>query len=165
MRFSSFAFSIATHTDFLVSFVLFVMASAEDSETISTQESAHSTQGDGIPFEFIVGARTDGRLLYTLEHKQLYRKKSKIEKKDGTAIGYRYLCRVSGCTARVILDIREENCKFGANNREHTHSDNQQNLYDELKVVSKIKSECEDLSTMDAGSAQISAIFQRNVRE
>lgn len=133
------------------------LSEAGDSDDFVSQESTHI---GALRFELIAGARVDSALLYTVDEQQLYRKNSKYK-----SAGYWYKCRIAECTARVFLDSAEENCtRKKTKNAQHTHSNNQKLNYDELKVGQKIKSKCEALSAMDS-STQISAIFNRNVRE
>lgn len=134
------------------------MASADESEIVSQESIESSSQSEKIQFEIVPSSRSGQSLLYTVVDKQLFRKNRKYRG------GNYYMCRITDCPARVFLDSAGLNCIKGKKQSDHNHSHNQQSDFEELSVKHKIKTDCEALTAMD-GSTQISAIFQRNVRE
>lgn len=113
-----------------------------------------------LAYEKISASRCDGELVYTIDEQQLYKKKS-IYKSQG----YWYRCRFrKSCPAKVWIDFRSEKC-VKKKNIKHDHFETQKTVYDEIKLISKIRFECGEVSELSSNRARVSDVFHRNVQE
>lgn len=125
----------------------------------SGDEACTNTQIE-VPFEFVTGKRSDSVLLYTRVEKQLYRKCSKYESKY-----YSYRCRIKDCKSRVYYEFATEKCVMKTKKFiPHNHGD-QQDDYNNLKLLKEMKNECTQLSAVNTrkGSGNCKEIFDRHV--
>lgn len=91
-----------------------------------------------LNYEYVVGRRLNSRLLYVLDEKQLYTKKSMKNE------NYFYNCYIKTCKARVF--VNNEVCKKVKNFIDHSH-ETQENMYKELKTLNDIKTSCVEMHT------------------
>lgn len=110
---------------------------------------------DGYQYETLNGKRRSSELIYVHEQKQLYQKKSVYK---GVI---KYVCYTKNCKSR--LNLEENKILIKAKNYiEHNHSENE-TLFNEMKAVNLIKSNCEKSSTVlsDVNALSgIRAVFQ-----
>lgn len=88
-------------------------------------------------FEIIPGNRRSSELLYIIEQKMIYKKKSVYKNT------IKYECRNKLCKARVNV-MPDGKCVLAKKYIEHNH-DNEEGAYKELKALNQIKRDCEDI--------------------
>ena len=88
-----------------------------------------------MEYQIVNGKRQTSKLLYIIEEKQLYQVKSKRDSKV-----YCICYKKNNCKSRVVLN--NGLCEKIKNTPQHNHSENAEALYNELKVLNKIKEEC-----------------------
>lgn len=113
-----------------------------------------------MQFEIVNGQRRNSKLLYSIDEKQLYIKKSVIR-----GITY-YTCYKKNCKSRVDVS-RDGVLTKAANFIEHNHLD-EEKLFLELKAIKKIKDDvCSSGAAVGAVNAlsSIRAIFRSNCEE
>lgn len=102
-------------------------------------------------FEIITGYRKNSQLLYVLDQRMIYVKKSVYNSIN------KYECRVKTCKARVSVHP-DGKCVLAKNYVEHNH-ENEEEVYKELKALNSIKDECEDLAgTLGGDTSAMSSI-------
>lgn len=87
-----------------------------------------------VDYEIISGKRRNSKLVYVISEQQLYIRKTKYKTKQF------YVCYAKDCKSRVY--IQNDQCYKSADG-EHNHAD-QKELYEEMKVMSNIKTQCMD---------------------
>lgn len=94
--------------------------------------------------EFFCGNRSDSKLLYVLSEKQIYKKNTKTLKHMV------YRCYIEGCKSRVLVNGNE--CQQVSDFKEHSHSENQEKTYKQMKVKSEIKAGCSSTLALSSSS-------------
>lgn len=91
-------------------------------------------------FEIISGNRRSSELLYVIDQKIIFRKKSVY--KDII----KYECRQKMCKSRVSV-LADGSCVRAKKYVDHNH-ENEEAAYKELKALNKIKKDCLDAATI-----------------
>lgn len=108
-------------------------------------------------YNIVPGARSNSKLLQSINEKQFYRKNRKTQ---SITI---YLCRVDNCNARVIMDDATEKC-HKAKNSVHNHSTQEE--YHKQTVINKMKNECAEpkiLAKTKNNIGSVRDIFETNI--
>lgn len=110
-------------------------------------------------YEIIAGNRSNSELLYVIDQKMIYQKKSVY---NNTV---KYECRIKSCKARINL-LPEGKCTLPKKYIDHNHSD-EEDAYEQLKALKKIKDDCRNsVGTLGGGNTALSSIrdsFRRTV--
>lgn len=101
-------------------------------------------------FEFVSGKRSNSRLIYTTEEKQLYRVNRKLV--DGSVA---YLCRVEKCSVRIYL--KNERVFGYSPINEHSHGDQAKDKFN-FQIYNEIKKDCMNIDSISNSTNQISAV-------
>lgn len=90
---------------------------------------------ENLEFEFVSGRKCNSILLYVLSEKQLYKIKSKTNKKTY------YICYEKQCSAKINLLANGVCCKPKNVKNYHNHTD-QESKYKEINCINEIKQDC-----------------------
>lgn len=108
-------------------------------------------------FEIISGFRKNSKLLYLVDQKMIFVKKSVYNN-----VG-KYVCRQSECKARITVDA-EGKCELAKHYVEHNH-DNEEEVYKELKAINEIKSDCQDIAGKLGGDTTAMSSIRSSFRK
>lgn len=89
-------------------------------------------------FEIITGKRTNSQLLYLIDQKMLFQRKSVYKNV------IKYECRNKTCKARINI-LPDGNCVLAKNYVEHNHND-EEVAYKEMTALNQIKRDCRNLT-------------------
>lgn len=89
-----------------------------------------------LSFEIFSGNRRNSELLYVIEQKMIFKKKSVYNNI------IKYECRQKSCKSRINL-LADGTCILAKKYVEHNHPD-EEVAYKELKALNKIKLDCQD---------------------
>lgn len=93
-------------------------------------------------FVKINGKRRNSELIYVFNQKQLYCKNKNYKN------NINYKCYIKNCNARMIIELPGNFLVRGKNFENHNHSTNQEELFEELQLLNRIKNDCESSANM-----------------
>lgn len=132
--------------------------SAQESDASEDDESA-GVVGDDIPFEFTVGMKTNSKLIFTTDEKQLYRREKRAVENS-----YYYRCNTVNCKARLFYNAEQNKCS----RRKlipHTHQ-NQEKTVKVAKLRKIIQDECAQMAgSSKRNKTSVAEIISTNIRK
>lgn len=149
----SVASSLNSELNGLISSPCSVPTSSNANVPFSKKSSSkcEPTQSE-LDFEFLVGEKSNSKLLSTLCDHQIYGR-------HGSCVrGHRYRCRARPCRAFVIFDPKENKCIKLSNSPPHKHlKDTVESDYWDLVALNEMRALCTNLAAL-AGPRKMTSV-------